>query len=234
LNKILEEENFHGSIKGLNNGGMGFVAILDKTVKWLNGVADECKIHTKVGKKPGFELNDDEVNIYAVDGYENSILVKPLSNAKNNIWFFLHDNPNIQGLEISKLAIDVMGRKRHFHSKYEGAKIPKIDFEEKPDIKWMKELMFYPDTKDINDAFFLNEAEQIFKMRMDETGARVRVVTYGSGVIGCAMRMRKEVLIIDKPFYGWWTQNELEELPMACFYADYNCWKEPEGSLKDL
>jgi hypothetical protein len=71
-------------------------------------------------------------------------------------------------------------------------------------------------------------------MRMDETGARVRVVTYGSGVIGCAMRMRKEVLIIDKPFYGWWTQNNLEELPMACFYADFDCWKEQEGSLEDL
>jgi len=233
LNKMLKEANFSGSIEELGINKMGFVSILDKTTRWLE-VADKCKIQTKVGEKPGFRLRSKEVGIYEVDGYKKSILVRPYSKTENNIWFFLHDDPNIKGVEMSKLAFDVMNKEHWVHSKYEGAKVPKIDFEVKPNIKWLTELMFHPDTQNINDAFFLNEAKQIFKLRMDEKGARVKVVTFGSGIIGSAIRVRKEILIIDRPFYGWWTQNYLEELPMAPFYADYYCWKEPAGSLEDL
>ncbi len=233
LNEMMENAGFSEDIGNLGSREMGFVSILDKLTKWLE-VADECWIQTKCGKKPGFRLHSDEVDIYEVDGYEKSILVSPRTRTKNNIWFFLHNDPNIEGVKMAKLAFNVMGRERWLHSRYEGAKIPKIDFVVKPNIKWLTELMIEPDTLNIEDAFFLRKAEQVFRMRMDETGARVKVLTFGSGLIGSAMRRRKEILIIDRPFYGWWTQDNLEKLPMVCFYADFDCWKEPEGSLEEL
>lgn len=232
LNEMMKSAGFSENIGNLGSREMGFVSILDKLTKWLE-VADECWIQTKRGEKPGFRLHSDEVDIYEVEGFKNSILVSPLSKTENRIWFFLHKDNGIEGIKMAKLAFNVMSRERWYHPEYEGARIPKIDFKVEPNIKWLTQLMLDPDTKDINDVFLLNEAKQIFKMRMDETGARVKVVTFGSGLIGAAGH-HKYLLIIDRPFYGWWTQGDLGKLPMACFYADYDSWKEPKGSLEEL
>ena len=68
-------------------------------------------------------------------------------------------------------------------------------------------------------------------MRMDETGARVKVAT----AVGAERFMSVEpiLLVLDRPFYGWWTQKGLN-LPMAAFFADWDALHQPAGSLEDL
>ena len=72
--------------------------------------------------------------------------------------------------------------------------------------------------------WYIDQAFQQFMLRMNEKGARAKVAT------GIAMRkggpLGPAVLHIDRPFVGWFTQQGAPELPIACFYADYDSWRK--------
>lgn len=73
---------------------------------------------------------------------------------------------------------------------------------------------------------------QQFKMRMDETGARVKVATVIVTMRGMSEEPR--IFTVNGPVYGWWTQKGFEDLPMAAFFADWDALHKPAGSLADL
>jgi hypothetical protein len=66
---------------------------------------------------------------------------------------------------------------------------------------------------------------------MNEEGARARVATGISMLRSASFAPVK--LIFNRPFYGWFTQEGIE-LPMAVFYADFDSWTEPAGSLDEM
>lgn len=68
---------------------------------------------------------------------------------------------------------------------------------------------------------------------MNEKGARARVVTGIVMLKGIMPMERPKPLIFDRPFYGFFLQDGVP-IPLACFYADYDSWKEPAGSLEEL
>jgi hypothetical protein len=69
-------------------------------------------------------------------------------------------------------------------------------------------------------------------MRMDEKGARVKVAT---GIVSkeAFSADQPSVFVVNRPFYGWWTQEGLD-LPMAAFFADWESLHKPVGGLEDL
>ena len=111
---------------------------------------------------------------------------------------------------------------------FAGAKVPMIDFDLTPDLKW---LLGAGLTTKPGGHYAITQALQQFKLRMDETGARVKVATAlaPSG----AMHYYPTVFLVDRPFYGWWTQRGVD-LPMAVFFADWDCWRKPAGALEDM
>ena len=70
-------------------------------------------------------------------------------------------------------------------------------------------------------------------MRMDETGARVKVATAMVASRCCVISEGPTVFVVDRPFYGWWTQTGVA-LPMAAFFAGWDSLHRPEGSLDEL
>ena len=103
-----------------------------------------------------------------------------------------------------------------------------IEFDVKPDLSW---LLGADTTTVSGDSYSVAQAAQQFKMRMDETGARVKVAT--AIVVVRVNLLVPTVFIVDRPFYGWWTQRGID-LPMAAFFADWDCWRKPSGSLESL
>jgi hypothetical protein len=241
LNKFLTDRKFDPMVKPFDpNMGIGVVSILDKLVKWRNGPGEKVQIRTAQGGRPGFELSWQGVNIYEVSGYPGSYLLELLTKSDDTLWLFVHDDTSLDGLDMVELSMDVMSRthktpmrKSRFggsgqYQAFAGAQVLMLDFNIKPDISWMAGA----DTETEDGGYFsIVQAAQQFKMRMDETGARVKVATVMVALRG--MSEEPKVFVLDRPFYGWWTQKGLN-LPMAVFFADWDALRTPAGSLEDL
>lgn len=230
LNEFLTNRKFSPMVQPFNpKMGIGVVSILDKLIQWLTGPGALVKIPTARGERPGFELPSADVNIYEVDGYDRSYLLELRTQSADSLWLFAHDNTSLTGLDMVRLSFDVMKKKRQPASVYAGAQILMLDFDVKPDISWLCGA----DTKTASDEYYyIAQAAQQFKMRMDQTGARVKVATTIVTMRSAVMNKPK-VFILDCPFYGWWTQMSVA-LPMATFFADWDSLHQPAGSLVDL
>jgi hypothetical protein len=237
LNAYLVEHGFDPAIQPFDPAmGIGVVSILDKLVKWKMGPGRKVQIKTLSGVKPGFEIPEIGSNVYSVNGFEGSYLVELLTQTDDTLWLFLHTDDTLDGLELAKLSIDVMAAERNvatyssrsYSPRFGKVHVPMTDFYIKPDLSWI----LGADTIGTAGYFFIAQAGQSFKFRMDETGARVKVETHMVAMRGGPIS-EPEVFIIDQPFYGWWTQKGLK-LPMASFFADFDAMKQPEGSLESL
>jgi hypothetical protein len=240
LNAYLTERRFDPMVKPFDPAlGIGVVSVLDKLVHWLNGPGEIVKIPTRQGPLPGFELPPNGVNIYEVNGYPGSHLLELLTQSEDTLWLFVHKNIELDGLDMIKLSMDVMSSSRKtpmirgFSSRaelptYVGAQVLMVNFDLKPDISWLLEA----ETMTEDGAHYvITQAAQQFKMRMDETGARVRVATVVAGVR--SLSQEPIVYVLNQPFYGWWTQKGID-LPIAVFFADWDSLHRPSGSLEDL
>ncbi|HEY1352150.1 MAG TPA: hypothetical protein VGF67_21225 [Ktedonobacteraceae bacterium] len=243
LNAFLAQRGFSPLIDPFDpKKGLGVVSILDKLVRWLHGPGTRSDISTRKGAMPGFELPPNGVNVYEVAGSSGSYLLELLTQSDDTLWLFMHDKTDLEGLDMVKLAMDVMrkphrtpmspdpfGIGRGESPAFAGAKVPLIEFDVKPDLSWL----LGADTTTVSGAhYFVAQAAQQFKMRMDETGARVKVAT-AAFAVRQAMILGPAVFLVDRPFYGWWTQRGID-LPMAVFFADWDCWRKTSGSLESL
>lgn len=240
LNKFLIDHKFDPMVQPFDpEMGIGVVSILDKLVRWRNGPGAKVQIETEQGERPGFELPSQGVNIYIVDDYPGSYLLELLTKSDDTLWLFVHDDTSLDGLDIVELSMDVMIRSRKApmqksmyggrqYPAFAGAQVPMVDFDIQPDISWL--LGADTNTED-GDYYFIAQAAQQFKMRMDETGARVKVATVVAVMRGISEEPK--LFVLDRPFFGWWTQRGLN-LPMAAFFADWDSLHKPAGSLEDL
>lgn len=214
--------------------GIGVVSILDKLIQWLEGNAVLCQIHGADGQDhPGFELEPAGAVVCRVDGFLGQ-LAKLKTKSQDTLWLYLpyRDEPYreepLTGLDMVEMAIEIHTAAKERDERYAGVQIPKVDFSIKPDVSFLIGLDTY-DRKD--DYWVIAQAFQQFKFRMNEEGARARVVT-GIAVLR-SLRTAPTQLVFDQPFYGWFTQAGVD-LPMAVFYADFDSWKEPAGTLDEL
>jgi hypothetical protein len=238
LNKFLTDRRFDPMVEPFDpSRGIGAVSVLDKLVHWLSGPGEIVQIPTAQGEKPGFELPPSDVNVYKVEGYEGSYLLELLTQTDDTLWLFVHGDTSLENLELVNLSMDVMSKPRKTpmsqdpfgntdYATFAGAQVPMVDFNIKPSLDW---LLGFETTGD--PYYFVAQAKQQFKMRMDETGARVKVATVI--VLEKCIRMEPTVFVVDRPFYGWWTQKGLD-LPMAVFFADWDALHQPESSLEDM
>lgn len=241
LNQYLTDHKFDPMVQPFDPDlDIGVVSILDKLVKWLHGPGAKVEIHTAQGERPGFELPAQGVNIYEVNGYHGSYLLELLTKSDDTLWLFVHDDTSLDGLDMVELSMDVMSRTRKTpmrksmfgggrqYEAFAGAQVLMLDFDIKPDISWM--IGADTNTED-GERFFIAQAAQQFKMRMDETGARIKVAT--AIVLVKGIHEEPSVFVLDRPFYGWWTQKGLN-LPMAAFFADWDVLHQPAESLENL
>ncbi|MDO8551164.1 MAG: hypothetical protein Q7S03_00575 [bacterium] len=199
--------------------------VLDKFVRWVGGVAPKETIY--VGEKiyPAFLIKHFET--HSVKGFEHPLVVIHTQTG-DQLWILMHEEP-IGGMDLVELAWKVTtGPKKYSWSgHYEGVIVPKIDFALEPDLGFLAGAR-----APIPGGYVkISQATQDFKFRMNEEGARAIVHTRIRTMIVTARLPRH--LKIDKPFCGWFVQRDVP-IPLAVFGADYDSWKEPKGSLKEL
>lgn len=225
LNDFLASEKFAPMFDGPLNG-IGVVSILDKLVKWLEA-GTACQIRAGEQLFPGFELGHPNFRTYRLANVETP-LVEMVTQSGDNL-FLLQTERDLSGIELFEFALQVMQVKQAVANGYAAVQIPKVDFDLKPDISF---LVGASTTDQYCDDWFVAQARQQFKFRMNELGARAKVAT-GVGMMRCMVREEPKKLVFDRPFLGWFVQQGIE-VPLAVFYADRDSWREPAGSLEDL
>jgi hypothetical protein len=240
LNTYLTTRKFDPMVEPFDPAdGVGVVSILDKLVKWRNGPGEIVSISTEQGEKPGFELPSNGFSIYEVEGYPGSHLLQLFTKSNDALWIITHSNRDLEGLDLVALSLDVMNKSHSIATSnrlsgsqrqaFAGLHVPMVDFDLKPDISWLQGA---DTTTEAGVYYFIAQAHQQYKMRMDQFGARVKAATVLEAKRGGG-EVKPEMFVIKQPFAGWWTQEGLH-LPMAAFFVDWESMRTPAGSLEDL
>lgn len=225
LNAFLQENKFDPMFDSPLDG-LGVVSILDKLVKWIIK-GDLCTIISPKGSFPGFKLPEGSFEVYSLPRHK-SPLVRIKTQSDDSL-FLLMSEQNHNGVGIFDYALSCMENMGKTANSYNAIRIPKVDFDIKPDISFLVGANTRDEKK---DTWFITQAKQQFKFRMNELGARAKVATGILAKRGFSPQADPD-LIFDRPFYGWFVQGD-SLLPMAVFYADYDSWKDPVGSLESL
>lgn len=234
INQWLRERGFNIELQSRETPNSFCVAsILDVLVKWLKvGEATTITGRTKsedgqYKKYPAVKLKGENsgVTILTEDSPHSSpiavIRTKNNSESVRMRMLDLNEDP-IGPLAIADLLKNMPSRLSRDES-YDSVTFPMIDYDQKVDISWLVGLQ----TGDRPDDFYVCEAVQQTKFRMNEIGARAQ-----SGVAmmlrGRSIEIPKRTLVMDKPFLLWIERGGIK-LPLFAGVFAEDCWKRPES-----
>jgi hypothetical protein len=228
LNEFLEEHGFEPKFEKLD--GIGVVSILDMLVEWLV----ECKTATierydnDLGyvDSPAFEVPAQGVTFYAL---KNDRIGPPLvelrTKSGHSLWLREASQP-LSGLELASQAQRMLVTPLAPDYRWtDGVIVPMLEMNLDTDLDWLAGLATAPDWR-------ITKANQQFKLRANEKGARVKVAT--SLTLERAMASAPQPYIFRNPFIGCFTQPGHPDIALAAFYADVDSWRNPEGTLEEL
>jgi hypothetical protein len=232
LNAFMVQKGFDPMFDAFDpSDSLGVVSILDMLVEWL-----EKGTVTTVARRgggsdvsmqpyPAFEVPSDVANVYEVQGFEQP-LVQLRTKTGHSVWLMKHPASLESGLDLAMLAQDTLEARRSPSYRYAGAVVPKLELQPEVDMEWLT------GTETLDGKWYVDQAFQVFKLRANEKGARVKVAT-GMTVRATSVQI-EEPFVFDEPFVGFFTQPGHDKLALAAFWADTDSWREPEGSLEEL
>lgn len=222
LNSFLVERRFDPMFRSFR--GIGVASVLDMLVEW-SAKAVKTSIGTYAGDTwrnfSAFEIPQGGVEFFVVPG-SHEPLIRIDTRSGHRLWLIKADAPTT-AFDLPFLAQDLLDGpyERDNSGCFNGVRIPTLEIDTKPDIDWLKN-MGVGGTRGITDAF------QQFKLRMDVTGAHVKVAS------GISARGGPVSYQFNQPFLGFFTQPGHDRLPLACFYAGFDAWRTPKGTLNEL
>jgi hypothetical protein len=222
LNKYLTDNGFDKMFSGPLEG-IGAVSILDMLVEWLKR-AEICNIYGNDGQfHVGFEIPVNGRDAYIING-NNVVRLKTKSG--DSLWLTMPEKAPNYLMSLVRIAFTTMSQEHMSDHLVTTVRVPEIVFDIKPDISFL----VCSDTHDANGQYwFISQAYQQFKLKMNRKGARVQVATGLAMRKGGAMADEPQPLVFNRPFVGWFTQTAAPLLPIAIFYADYNSWQGTES-----
>jgi hypothetical protein len=214
-----------------NLDGVGVVSVLDMLVEW----AAECKTTSishydpASGRRtahPAFSVPAEGVRVFIpdTDGGISRPFVELKTTTGHSLWLREADQPS-SGLDLALQAQALLGITREVHPSWTvGVTVPMLEMDLDTGLDWLTGMKTRPDWQ-------VAQANQQFKLRANEKGARVKVATS----IGLeAVSLRPKPYVFDEPFIGFFTQPGHPDLALAAFWADTDSWRNPEGTLEEL
>lgn len=228
LNELLTEHGFKPQFDE-SMDGVGVVSILDMLVEWLV----DCKTTTIMrydseGRQqahPAFQVPADGTMIYDAEEYDHP-LVHLRTKSGHGLWLMEMPEPK-DDFDLVERARQMLTARTERSTRWTaGVTVPMLEIQLEPDLDWLLGM------RAVHDGWFIAQAAQEFKLRANEKGARVKVATSLTMVRG--MSYEPQPLVFRKPFIGCFTQPGHGDLPLAVFWADYDSWRGPEGTLEEL
>ena len=241
LNAFLRQRGFAAMFEKFD--GIGVASVLDMLVQWAK--AGEV---TRVGRResgterdvygrrqeetvyyPAFEIEEQGVHFWQVAGFEHP-LAQLRTTTDHSLWLMQYPSPEWP-LDLALTAQKILGSadRRPHPTPMAGVVVPMLDVDLTADLSWLAGM------ESVGPAghYYVEQAFQQFKLRANETGARVKVAT-GISVAMAACAPLVYPYVFNEPFLGFITQPGHDSLPLAVFWADTDSWTKPAGSLEDL
>ncbi len=223
LNQFLVENGFEPLFREF--GGLGAASILDMFVEWAVAAKRTTVTSYETGQGySAFSVPTQGAEFFALPpGIGDGRLVRLRTKDGSSVWVMMANRPQHE-LDMVRIAMTAMSSRERIQntSLVSGVVIPTLEINAQPSLDWMVGASCA--------ANKIGQAFQQFRLRMNEEGARIKVATgistRGGGPIA-------EPIIFNRPFIGWFTQSG-SDLPIGAFYADFDSWKTPEGSLAEL
>ena len=220
LNKFLKDNGFSIQLDPFDPDGFGVVSILDVLVKWIKeGIVTDVECDGT--KYPAVRLNEG-VSVHKSPNHNYPVAKINTKGGKDFVCMTILDEQKAD-FELVDLAIEI-SKSLVQDSSYGSVVFPMINLNQEVDISWLLGMTIL-DEKGKN--FFISQAKQQTKLRMNQHGARVESAVAIGMRKGCAVA--KKELVIDKPFLIWIEREGLQK-PLFVGHLQTNCWKNP-GSL---
>ena len=224
INAWLKENGF--DIKLNPNGGNSFcvASILDVLVEWVKE-GDVISIYNDKGTFPAVKLkagdNDDVVRFIDKDIHQFPIAginTKSGDRVRMAVLDFIDRDTFSLSDKVEQLRKATIGKNM---GSCDGVIFPMIDYDRMVDIDWIKNMS----TGTSKDDFYIAEALQQTKFRMNEKGARAQSAV--AMTLRCKGSAPKDNWIrIDRPFILWIERPRISVPLFAGVFAE-DVWKKP-------
>lgn len=232
LNAISRKEGFSIQLKPFGPDEFGVISILDVLVEWLIKGSAGTKI-LRGGKEYAAVSMDrtgtvggqyhELFEVYVSENHTEPVVM--LATKSGDRVFMTVAYTPAEGFVLSG-RIDNIRKGLQKTSGYEALRFPMVDLNQQVDISWL----IYMNTTDAQGRpWFISQALQQTKFKMNEVGARVKSEV-AIGLMRYAAPRAPRTLIIDRPFYLWMERDGVT-IPIMYSYIDEQDWKNP-GSLE--
>ena len=207
--------------------GIGVVSILDMLIEWIQK-GTPCEISVEgayVPPYPGFEIKQGFEAFRVAQNEEP--LIRLLTKSGDSLWAVIPNKLPENPIDMAFAIFDLMHQTRSADYKYTSVQMPLIDIDVKPDLSFLLNASTIDES---GIGWYVAQAMQQFKLRINAEGARAKVAT--------AIEMRSlsfkpnQAYVFDRPFLTWMTQGN-SELPLAMAQAGTDSWKDG-GDLGSL
>ena len=228
INKFLRDRGFDIQLRPTSGTTFSVASVLDILVEWIEEgkKRDIWRLNGDVRESyPGVYL---KAGVLLCDGLGWEPLVKiATKSGKDEVWIMplsaeteVNDDLDIPlMIKQATLELEDYRHDEADYDEYEGVVFPMIDYNREVDISWLQGLW-------VNDTWWIEEAIQQTKFRMNEKGARAQSAV--------AMTMRclsldepKKPVVIDKPFLLWISRKGVS-LPVFAGVFAKDAWRRPE------
>ena len=228
LNSFLVANGFEALFEEFD--GVGVVSILDMLVEWLSrGTPTTIERYNLTGRHvhPAFRIKADGADVFDVAGFHEP-LIRLHTTGGASLWLMQAPEPTTE-LELALTAQEILAAGRSASLQWTvGVTVPMLEIDVRPDLSWM--LGAYT-VSPVDGYHEIAQAFQQFKLRANEQGAHVKVAT---GLATTRSISFTAPYVFNRPFIGCFTQPGHDTLPLAAFYADYDSWQNPGGTLEEL
>jgi hypothetical protein len=224
INKFLAERGFSIRLEEFGPDELGTASVLDLLVKWMQtGKLVDISTSDKI-VYPGVHL-EHSVDFFISPKHKHPIAKISSQTQTDHVYMIMLDQP-VEGFDLVRLAHGLSTQRLVPTSEYEGLHFPMVDYDQEIDISFLCGLQTHDQT---GQLWFINQALQQNKLRLDEHGARAQ-----SAVALGAMRgvtIKKSPHIINQPFLVWFMREGIE-LPLFVGYMTPENWKRPKSTLE--
>lgn len=223
VNNWLKEHDFAIQLDPFDENGFGAAAMLDLLGLWLVK-GKQTQIAVDDGTKyPGVRM-DTGFTFNTVGG--SSDLVVALETGDQDVVYMMMNEKVPAGFEMVSYVEEIMQNMTPVQRDYNAVAFPMIDLDEEGTLEWLLQLqLLIP--QDRFPFYFIQQALQQTKLKMNQEGYRIKSVAAMAMVLGAAPS-ESPPYFINQPFLMWITRPGLSR-PLFVAYLNTDVWKDPSG-----
>ncbi|MHA1961758.1 MAG: hypothetical protein ACW99U_16165 [Candidatus Thorarchaeota archaeon] len=224
INSWLQENGFDIKLEPFDAGGFGTASILDLIGHWsIKGnkatlVTDESEYFS------GVRIDSGGVAFHSLEGDSN--LIVALTTRNHDIVYMKMADEAPTGLEMVRYVEDITQRMTESKPRYDSVIFPKIDLNSQGPLEWLLNMELTTPQGEF-PFYFIQQALQQTKLKMNEDGFRVKSAVAVAAMLGAGFPDVTPYLI-KRPFLMWITRPSLCR-PLFVAYLNKDVWKDPGG-----